>query len=59
MLGGTMTDYRDHIYAALGGPPKTEEEALARRQRRDGSPPRAPAREHKLETPLLTIDYVD
>jgi hypothetical protein len=31
-----MTDYRDHIYAALGVPPETEEEGLARRQRRDG-----------------------
>jgi hypothetical protein len=54
-----MTDYRDHICAALGIPPETEEERLARRQRRDGSPPRTPARERKLETPLLTIDYVD
>jgi hypothetical protein len=54
-----MTDYRDHIYAALGVPPESEEEGLARRQRRDGPPPRAPARERKLDTPLLTIDDVD
>jgi len=59
MLGGDDDRYRDHIYAALGVPPETEEEELSRRQRRDSPPPRAKARERKLDTPLLTIDDVD
>jgi hypothetical protein len=55
-----MTDYRDHIYAALGVPPETEEERAWRHQRRrDRSPPRAPAREQKLDTPSLTLNDVD
>jgi hypothetical protein len=43
MLGGDDDRLPDHIYAAFGVPPETEEEALARRQRREGPPPRAKA----------------
>jgi hypothetical protein len=55
----TMTDYQDHLYAAFGVPPETEEEREWRRQRRDRPPPRARAREQKLDTPSFTLDDVD